>query len=474
MNTALFWQHFAALSAVPRPSHHTAAVADFLLDFARQHGVGAERLPGGNILVLLPASKGLEDRPTLILQGHIDMVPQCAEGVEHDFLHDPITTYIENGWMYAKGTTLGADNGIAVAAMMTIIADKSIQHPALECLFTADEEVGMLGAFALQPGVLKGHTLLNLDTEDERELIIGCCGATRASCKFTFVPEAVPEDDEAYCLTVKGLLGGHSGMDIHLPRANAIKVAAHILKTLVRDYEARLASVDGGNVVNAIPREAKVVFTVPPDSEDDLYELIAEYQHIFENEYPDEKDLYLQIEHADLPASVLPEFVQDDIINALIAVPNGVYRYMPQMPSTVETSSNLASIATNEKTVEIDFLFRSMLYSMKGEVRSMIESVFSLAGASVHFWGDYDGWEPNVYSPILAKAKTVYQSVMGREAEVRSVHAGLECGIIAGAYPDMDMLSFGPNLEHPHTPSERVEVASVDRFLQFLEQLMLA
>ncbi|MBP5318339.1 MAG: aminoacyl-histidine dipeptidase [Paludibacteraceae bacterium] len=473
MNKELFWKNFAALSAVPRPSHHTGAVAAFLLDFAKKRGFRAELLDGGSVLVQVPASPGMEDREPLILQGHIDMVPQVAPGKSHDFSKDPIETYISDGWMYARDTTLGADNGIAIAAMMTVMDDASVRHPALECLMTADEEVGMLGAFALKPGQLRGRTLLNLDTEDENELIVGCCGAMRATCKFRYVPEAVPDGDEAYCLTVKGLLGGHSGMDIHLPRANAIKLGAHLLKTLVRDYDARLASIDGGDVINTVPRELRICFTVPEGGEDDLFELMSDYQEIFENEYPDETDLYLQLEHCDLPASLLPEFVQDDLINALVAVPNGAYRFMPQMPQTVETSSNMGCISTADNCVSVEFLFRSMLYSMKGELRSMIESVFSLAGAEVRFWGDYEGWEPNWDSPVLAKARESYRAVMGRDARVCLVHAGLECGIIAGTYPDMDMISFGPNIQHPHTPQERVEVASVERILDLLEDLLL-
>ncbi|MBP5259359.1 MAG: beta-Ala-His dipeptidase [Paludibacteraceae bacterium] len=472
MNTTVFWNHFEALRQVPRTSGHCEKVIRFLSDYAASLQLSHEVTEGGNLLVRIPASPGREADTPLILQGHVDMVYQ-NDGVSHDPLTDPITCHEENGWLKADGTTLGADNGMAVAAMMTVMGDASLSHPALECLFTVDEEIGMLGAFALPAGVLQGETLLNLDTENEEELVVGCCGAVRVHPVFRYVPEPVPEGDQAYKITISGLLGGHSGMDIHLQRANAVKLAAHLLKSLVTDCEARLAWMEGGNVSNAIPRQVELVVTLPDGAEDDLYEVIAQYQEIYSDEYGAvDPDILLEAEAVPLPASLLPECVQDDLINALVAAPDGVIRRQPDDPATLETSSNLGCIHSSEGRIEIEFLVRSTRYSMKGEVRSRLESIFSLAGASVSGSDDYEGWQPNYDSPVLAKVRRIYPQVFGHEPRVCLVHAGLECGILAGRYPYLDMISFGPNILHPHSTGECVETASVERFLSLLEKVL--
>ena len=358
MNTELFWKHFDALRQVPRTSGHTEEVIRFLADYAASLGLPCEVTEGGNLLVRIPASKGYENRPSLALQGHVDMVYQ-NDGVKHDPLRDPIGCHEEDGWLRANGTTLGADNGVAVAAMMLVMSDPSILHPALECLFTVDEEIGMLGAFALPAGVIQSDTLVNMDTENENELVVGCCGAVRVHPVLRYVPEPVPDGDKAFKVTISGLLGGHSGMDIHLQRANAVKLAAHLLKSLVIDCEARLAWIEGGNVSNAIPRKVEMVVTLPEGADDDLYEVLAQYQDIYEDEYGAvDPDILLEAVETELPKSLLPECVQDDLINALVAVPDGVVRRQPGDADTLETSSNLGSIHSKDGQIDIEFLVR--------------------------------------------------------------------------------------------------------------------
>lgn len=425
----------------------------------------------GNVLIRKPASPGMESHPGVILQGHMDMVPQKNSDKVFDFEKDPIEAYVEdNGaWVTAKGTTLGADNGIGVAAAMAILADKNVVHPPLEALFTVDEETGMYGAFALEGGVLQGKTLLNLDSESEGELYVGCAGGVDTTATFDFAPVDTDPEDIALRVSLRGCKGGHSGCDIHMQRANAIKLLFRFLKDAVANYEARLAYVEGGSLRNAIPREASAVITIPADSKEDMLDLVADYEDLFIREYDGVEDnLSLTAEEVASPKTELPEDVQDFLIHAITLCPHGVYRMIPEMPNVVETSNNLAMIETGENSIVVSCLTRSSVESRKEELQSIIESAFALAGATVKFTGSYPGWKPNLHSHILEVMQETYRKEFGATPRIITIHAGLECGIIGRNYPGMDMISFGPTIEHPHSPDERVNIATVQKFYQYI------
>lgn len=465
------WTNFYSLTQIPRPSGKKEEVSAFLANYGRSLGLETLTDEIGNVLIRKPASPGLENHPGVILQGHMDMVPQKNSDIAFDFEKDPIQAYVEdNGeWVTANGTTLGADNGIGVATAMAVLADKSVVHPPLEALFTVDEETGMYGAFDLKGGFLQGKTLINLDSETEGELYVGCAGGVDTTATFDYEPVSVEAGDIALSVLLKGCKGGHSGCDIHMQRANAIKLLFRFLKDAVANYEARLVSVEGGSLRNAIPREASCVITIPAESKDDLLDLVADYEDLFIREYDGVEDnISLTAEEIACPKTELPEDVQDFLIHAVTLCPHGVYRMIPEMPDVVETSNNLAMIATNEKQIQAFCLTRSSVESRKEELQSIIESAFSLAGATVEFSGSYPGWKPNLHSPILDVMKQTYKQEFGTEPRVITIHAGLECGIIGRNYPGMDMISFGPTIEHPHSPDERVNIATVQKFYQFL------
>lgn len=465
------WSNFYALTQIPRPSGQKEAISAFVADYGRSLGLETIVDSIGNVLIRKPASAGMEGHAGVILQGHMDMVPQKNSDKEFDFAKDPIEAYVEeNGeWVTANETTLGADNGIGVATAMAILADKNVVHPPLECLFTVDEETGMYGAFALEGGMLQGKTLINLDSESEGELYVGCAGGVDATATFDFEPVETEEGDIALRVSLRGCKGGHSGCDIKMQRANAIKLLFRFLKDAVANYEARLAYVEGGSLRNAIPREASCLITIPAESKDDLLELAADYEDLFIREYDGVEDnLSLTAEEVECPKVELPEDVQDFLIHAITLCPHGVYRMIPEMPDVVETSNNLAMIETQGKQIKVYCLTRSSVESRKEELQSVIESAFSLAGAEVEFSGSYPGWKPNLHSHILEVMKTTYRREFGDEARVITIHAGLECGIIGRNYPGMDMISFGPTIEHPHSPDERVNIKTVQKFWQFL------
>ena len=465
------WECFYALTRIPRPSGHTKEVADYLVNYGKSLGLDAQKDRIGNVLIRKPASPGMENHPGVILQGHMDMVPQKNSDKVFDFEKDPICAYVEeNGeWVTADGTTLGADNGIGVATAMTILADKEAVHPALEAFFTVDEETGMYGANDLKGGVLQGKTLLNLDSESEGELYIGCAGGVDTTAKFDFEPVEVDEGDIALKVVLKGCKGGHSGCDIHLQRANAIKLLFRFLKTAVSEYEARLVCVQGGSLRNAIPREAECVITIPQEGYDDMQQLVDEYEDLFIREYDGvEENISLSMQEVECPKTEMPEDVQDFLIHAVCVCPHGVYRMIPEMPDIVETSNNLSTISMNGNSVTVLCLTRSSVESRKEELKQMIQSAFSLAGADVQFSGDYPGWKPNVHSHVLTLMQDIHKRLFGTTPRVVTIHAGLECGIIGRNYPGMDMISFGPTIEHPHSPDERVNIATVQRFYRFV------
>ena len=465
------WSSFYSLTQVPRPSGKRKEIAEFLVNYGKSLGLETLQDEIGNVLIRKPASAGMEGHPGVILQGHMDMVPQKNSDKVFDFEKDPIEAYIEeNGeWVTADGTTLGADDGIGVATAMAILADKNAVHPPLEALFTIDEETGMYGANDLKAGWLKGKYLLNLDSETEGELYVGCAGGIDAEATFRYEPVATEEGDIALKVELKGCKGGHSGCDIHLQRANAIKLLFRFLKDAVANFEARLACVNGGNMRNAIPREASAVITIPAESYQDLQDLVDRYEDLWLREYDGiEPDLTFKATEVECPKTEMPEDVQDFLIHAITLCPHGVYRFIPEMPDIVEASNNLAIIETKEGMVSAICLTRSNVESRKEELASVIQSAFSLAGAEVKFSGAYPGWQPNFKSTLLATMKSVYEKEFGASPRIVTIHAGLECGIIGGNYPNMEMISFGPTIEHPHSPDERVNIATVQKFYQYV------
>ena len=463
------WSNFYDLTQIPRPSGQKEEVSAFLANYGRSLGLETIVDEIGNVIIRKPASAGYENHPGVILQGHMDMVPQKNNDTVFDFAKDPIEAYIDGEWVTAKGTTLGADNGIGVAAAMAILADKNVVHPPLEVLVTVDEETGMYGAFALEGGLLQGKTLLNLDSEAEGELYVGCAGGVDTTAKFAYTPVEVEEGDVAVKVSVTGCKGGHSGCDIHLQRANANKLLFRFLKEAVANYEARLASVEGGSLRNAIPREASAIITIPAEGLDEVMDLVAEFEDLFVAEYDGVEDnIRLTAEQVECPATELPEDVQDFLIHAITACPHGVYRVIPEMPDVVETSNNLAMLKTEDNCVTVYCLTRSSVESRKEELQEIIHSVFAMAGAEVEFSGSYPGWKPNLKSHILEVMKQTYQENYGVEPRVIIIHAGLECGIIGRNYPGMDMISFGPTIKYPHSPDERVNIATVAKFYDYL------
>ena len=463
------WSNFYDLTQIPRPSGQKEEVSAFLANYGRSLGLETIVDEIGNVIIRKPASPGYENHPGVILQGHMDMVPQKNNDTVFDFAKDPIEAYIDGEWVTAKGTTLGADNGIGVAAAMAILADKNVVHPPLEVLVTVDEETGMYGAFALEGGLLQGKTLLNLDSEAEGELYVGCAGGVDTTAKFAYTPVEVEEGDVAVKVSVTGCKGGHSGCDIHLQRANANKLLFRFLKEAVANYEARLASVEGGSLRNAIPREASAIITIPAEGLDEVMDLVAEFEDLFVAEYDGVEDnIRFMAEQVECPATELPEDVQDFLIHAITACPHGVYRVIPEMLDVVETSNNLAMLKTEDNCVTVYCLTRSSVESRKEELQEIIHSVFAMAGAEVEFSGSYPGWKPNLKSHILEVMKQTYQENYGIESRVIIIHAGLECGIIGRNYPGMDMISFGPTIKYPHSPDERVNIATVAKFYEYL------
>lgn len=468
------WGYFYELTQIPRPTGHVEAASRHIVAFGKRLGLETLQDKTGNVLIRKPATPGMEGRKTVTLQAHLDMVPQKNSSVGHDFLTDPIDAWIDGDWVRARETTLGADNGIGVSLAMAVLADDSLKHGPVEALFTVDEEEGMVGAFGLEPGFLKGDVLLNCDSEKEGELFVGCAGGIDMNVSFRFKDDTrVPEGDVAVRLRLWGLKGGHSGVDIHLGRANANKLMFRFLKRAVCCCGARLASVEGGNLRNAIPREAVAVVTIPGNKAEALWKLVSDYRETYQREFAGiEENIGFAAEMTGMPAALIPEEIQDGLINAVEGCQNGVITMLNDFPGTVESSSNLAIVKSSGGLVEVKLLVRSSSESRKEALCSSLGSVFSLAGAKVEEANGYNGWQPNVHSPVLDLMKQTYLDLFGKEAEVKVMHAGLECGIIQGAYPEMDMISIGPDLEHPHSPDERVGIRSVARTWELIKNVL--
>ena len=463
------WKHFYSLTRIPRPSGHVEQVTEFLVNFGK--GLGLESLvdEAGNVIIRKPATPGMENRKGVILQAHMDMVPQKNNDTVHDFTQDPIETFIDGDWVKARGTTLGADNGLGVAAIMAVLEAKDLKHGPLEALITKDEETGMYGAFGLKPGILKGEILLNLDSEEEGELYIGCAGGIDITATMEYQEEKPLDGMVARKITLKGLRGGHSGLEINEGRANANKLLARVVHDLLVEFDCSLAGFEGGNMRNAIPREAHAVLLFYPDDMEALEAYVDDYREVLVNEYtPIESGIQLYLEEVPVPATVVPEEIQDNLIDALMACQNGVTRMIPTVPDTVETSSNLAIVTIGGGKADFRILARSSSDSMKDFLADSLGACFSMAGMKVEFSGSYSGWQPNVDSPILHAMKVSYKQQFGTEPAVKVIHAGLECGIIGATYAGLDMVSFGPTLRSPHSPDERAYIPSVPKFYEFL------
>lgn len=465
------WKHFHELTQIPRPTGQMEEVTKFIMDFGKSLNLETAQDKAGNVLIRKPASKGYEHGKRVVIQSHLDMVPQKNAETTHDFTRDPIRTYIDGEWVKARSTTLGADNGMGCAMMMAVLEDNMLKHPALEALFTVDEEVGMDGAFSLQKDFLKGTMMLNLDTEEEGDLCVGCAGGIDVNATFRFRPdEELEQGDTAFKISLTGLKGGHSGTQIHLGRANANKLMNRFLKEIVRNYEARLANINGGSLRNAIPRESFAVITIPEQLSDDLMDLVNEYESLFKEEFAGiETTLVFKAEKTDMPKSLLPIEVQDDLINAVEGCPNGVISMLADFPGVVESSLNLALVQSSEGQIDVKLLIRSSSESRKQWVCSSVESVFVLAGAKVEFDGDYPGWQPDAGSELLNIMIRIYMERYGKRPNVNVIHAGLECGIIQSrAGHKLDIVSFGPTITGAHSPDEAVHIAAVAKSYEYL------
>lgn len=464
------WSHFADICDIPHPSHHEEKIRNYVIEFAKAQKLEYIVDEGLNILIRKPATKGFENRKTIVLQAHLDMVPQKNSDKEFDFEKDGLEIYIDGDWVTANGTTLGADNGIGASAMMAILADKSLKHGPIEALFTATEETGMDGAFKLRPDMLKGEILINLDSETEGELYVGCAGGLDLSATMKYETEAINKADFAgYRLEIKGLKGGHSGMEIVLERANANKLFARFMRNFQEKIGILLCDIDGGGLRNAIPREAFATVVVFKQNEKAFLNAVKKFEKLYIEEFKGIEDsISFKAIPVKTPSKAINFLDQANLIDAVFACPNGIARMSQSMHGLVQTSSNLARVVSERGYFKILCLLRSSVNSEKEDLSLQIRTVFELTGATVKLSGSYNGWNPNMDSPILKAMSGCYKKLYGKEPKVMAIHAGLECGIIGGKYPNMDMISCGPTICYPHSPDEKVNIASVAKFWDFL------
>ena len=473
LNPECIWRNFDALTQVPRPSGHLEKVQHMLLEFAARVGVEAFKDAAGNIVMRKPASPGMENRKGIILQAHMDMVPQKSNESTHNFETDPIQTYVDGEWVKAKGTTLGADNGIGVAAIMAVMEDKTLVHGPVEGLITADEETGMFGANDLPEGELNGDILLNLDSETWGKFVIGSAGGVDITATLEYKEVETDKDDAAVKVVIKGLKGGHSGLEINEGRGNANKLMARFVHEAIAEYGARLATWHGGNMRNAIPFECETVLTLPKENVEALKEAVAEWCALFNNEYRTiEENIQFFVEDVEAPATQVPEEIQDNLLDAIYGCHNGVLRMIPVFPSVVETSSNLAIIDIEGGHAYFKLLACSSRESMRDYIATTLESTFSMAGMKVEMSGEYGGWDPNTDSEILHLLEKNYRELFNEDAIEQVDHAGLECSVILGKYPHLDVVSLGPTMRSPHTTSERCLISTVAPFWELLKKTM--
>jgi dipeptidase D len=465
--------NFYKLTQVPRPSGHLEKIQQFLLEWAKERGIEAFKDGGDNIVMRKPATPGFENRKACVMQAHMDMVPQKVDESNHNFETDPIETYIDGEWLKAKGTTLGSDDGMGVAAIMAVFEDNSLQHGPLEALITADEETCMWGVNHLAADTLHGDILLNIDNETEGEFCIGSAGGVNVTASLEYKEVETDKDDIAVKVAICGLKGGHSGLEINEGRANANKLLCRLVRQAIQDDDARLATWKGGNMRNAIPRTAEVVLTIPAENEADLRELAEYCQTTFAAEFRGvEEGIEITVERVALPEKQVPVEVQDNLVSAILACHDGVLRNIPSIPHVVETSSNMAIIEIGGGKASVLILARSSCDSYLELEQEMFESTFGMAGMKVEYGGEYGAWQPNFDSPIAAQMAALYERLENKPAKVEVVHAGLECSLIGQVYPKMDLISFGPTLRSPHTPDERCNIPSVGRFWTFLKTLL--
>ncbi len=469
----LVWYHFEEICKHPRPSKKEEKIAKYVVSVGERLGLQTEKDKFGNILIRKPATPGFENRKTVALQGHIDMVCEKNRDVEHDFDNDPIYPYIDGDWVKAKGTTLGADNGIGVACALAVLESKDIEHGPIECLFTLDEETGLTGASSLKKNWLKADILINMDSEDIGVIFIGCSGGKNTAATFKAKLEKAPRNYSSFELKVAGLKGGHSGLEIQVGRGNAVKILNRAIWSYSQENNIRLAEINGGNKHNAIPREAFAVVLVPKNDEKKLKKFVAKYNETVKSEYAAvEPDLMVSVEKHSTPEKVMDEKTQKRLVNALYAIPHGVIKMSNDIPGLVETSTNLAVVETVGKNVNIVTSQRSPVFSQNVDITNMVSSVLKLAGAEITYGDGYPGWAPDINSDILKVFKSTFTKMYGKEPEVTAIHAGLECGIIKEKYPDMDMISFGPTMRDVHSPAEKLQISTVPEFFNQLKTVL--
>ena len=468
------WNKFADLNAVPRPSKKEERVIAFMMKFGQNLGLPVIKDHVGNVIIKKPATPGMENRKTIVMQSHLDMVHQKNNDTNFDFDTQGIEMYVDGDWVRAKGTTLGADNGLGVATIMAILESTDIPHPAIEALFTIDEETGMTGAMGLQDGMLEGEILLNLDTEEDDEIDIGCAGGVDVTATRTYYEEEIPEGSVGYTITVKGLKGGHSGMDIHKGLGNANKIMNRLLFDGFENFGLQIGEISGGSLRNAIPREsvAKVIIAAIYDEAFvfDMQEIINEIKAEFKTMEP---NLTIEIvKNATVPSKVMDLGVQEGLLRAIYAAHNGVYRMSSDMADLVETSNNIARVIVKEGEISIQNLTRSSVESSKFDLANALRSAYELFGCEVEFSGSYPGWTPNVKSEILDVLTSIYEKQNVSKPNVVACHAGLECGILGKNYPNMDMISFGPTIHGAHSPDERASISSAQKYWKFVLEIL--
>jgi len=473
LSPKVIWQHFYSLTQIPRPSHHEERIQQFMINFGERLELEVERDDLGNVIIRKPASAGCELSPKIIMQGHLDMVPQANEGSTHNFAKDPIQTQIEGEWIKAMGTTLGADNGMGVAAAMAVLSSAGLRHGPIEALFTANEEDGMTGAMGVSAGQLEGEVLLNMDSEEEGVLTVGCAGGVNLSGQIGIQRERLDGDLSAMVIKVRGLKGGHSGVDIHRGRGNANKVIARLLSALGKDDELRLIDFSGGSLRNVIPREARATVAFPGSRNEQMKQLLTDECSVIKKELEwVEPELSVTTELVPLVETGLTVQSTLTVLDMVHTIPNGVIRMSDTMPGLVETSSNLSIVGLSDRVAEFKCLIRSSVNSARDDLCTVHSSLFRLAGGESTAEGAYPGWKPNMDSAVLEVVQEAYRKVFGKDAVIGGIHAGLECGILSGPMPHLDMISFGPTIEFPHSPDERMHIPTVGRFWLLLVETL--
>lgn len=473
LNPQALWSNFEKICSIPHQSKHEEKIIQFVADTGKRLGLYTRVDKVGNVIIRKPATPGYEHMTMVTLQSHLDMVPQKNSDTEHNFVTDPITPYIDGEWVTAQDTTLGADNGIGVAAILAILESDNIEHGPIEALFTIDEETGMTGAFNLEPGLLEGKILLNLDSEEEGELYIGCAGGITTQATFHFEETEVPKDHQFYTISFSGFKGGHSGVDIHLERGNPNQELARLLLELTNEYEAHICSINGGSLRNAIPREASAAIAIKATLALEVKKVIEDFETILKEELASRGiDVKIDLQKSSNEQPRIDQLEIKNILKAIISCPNGVLRMNSEMPGVVESSSNMGIITSNDDSLTINTLQRASHETLKKLSAERIRHIFELAGAQVEHHGEYPGWVPEPNSKILEVLSSVYESMFNKKPKVLVIHAGLECGIIHSNYPKMEMISLGPTIKFPHSPDEKVNIPSVEQFWLYLLEVL--